>query len=54
MGSCLDYSVVDKDKLSKNQKIFFDESIPIYPVDSYNGSFSYYPELQEVYEMGLM
>lgn len=54
MGSCMDYSVVDKDKLSKNQKIFFDESIPIYPVDSYNGVFTYYPELLETYEKGLM
>ena len=43
MGSCMDYSVVDKDKLSKNQKIFFDESIPTYPADSYNGVFAYYP-----------
>lgn len=54
MGSCMDYSVVDKDKLSKNQKIFFDESIPIYPADSYNGGFTYYPELLETYEKGLM
>lgn len=53
MGSCMDYSVVDTDKLSKNQKIFFDSSIPIYPSDSYVGSFSYYPELLEVYEKGL-
>ena len=54
MGSCMDYSVVDKDKLSKNQKIFFDESIPTYPADSYNGVFAYYPELLETYEKGLM
>lgn len=54
MGSCMDYSVVDQNQLSKNQKIFFDSSIPIYPSDSYVGSFSYYPELLEAYEKGLM
>lgn len=54
MGSCMDYSVVETEKLSKNQKIFFDSSIPIYPSDSYVGVFSYYPEMQEVYEKGLM
>lgn len=54
MGSCMDYSVVDVDKLSKNQKIFFDSSIPIYPSDSYVGVFSYYPNMLEAYEKGLM
>lgn len=54
MGSCMDYSVVDMDQLSKNQKIFFDPSIPIYPSDSYVGVFSYYPDLSEAYEKGLM
>lgn len=54
MGSCMDYSVVDVDKLSKNQKIFFDSSIPIYPSDSYVGVFSYYPDMLEAYEKGLM
>ena len=53
MGSCMDYDVVDKDKLSKNQKIFFDSSIRVYPSDSYVGSFTYYPELLETYEKGL-
>lgn len=54
MGSCMDYSVVDTDKLSKNQKIFFDSNIPTYPGDSYVGTFSYYPEMLEAYEKGLM
>lgn len=54
MGSCMDYSVVDVNKLSKNQKIFFDSSIPIYPSDSYVGVFSYYPDMLEAYEKGLM
>ncbi|WP_024347587.1 ABC transporter substrate-binding protein [Lacrimispora indolis] len=53
MGSCMDYDVVDQNQLSKNQKIFFDSSIPIYPSDSYVGSFTYYPELLETYEKGL-
>lgn len=54
MGSCMDYNVVDVDILSKNQKIFFDSSIPIYPSDSYVGVFSYYPDMLEAYEKGLM
>lgn len=54
MGSCMDYSVVDADQLSRNQKIFFDSSIPIYPSDSYVGAFSYYPDMLEAYEKGLM
>lgn len=53
MGSCMDYGVVDQSQLSKNQRIFFDSSIPIYPSDSYAGSFSNYPELLETYEKGL-
>lgn len=54
MGSCMDYSVVDTEQLSKNQKIFFDSTIPIYPSDSYVGVFPYYPDMLETYEKGLM
>jgi ABC-type glycerol-3-phosphate transport system substrate-binding protein len=53
MGSCVDYSVVDTTKLSKNQKIFFDPTIKIVPTDSYEGLFSYYPELLETFQKGL-
>ena len=53
MGSCMDYSVVDVDSLSKNQKIFFDSSIPIYPGDCYEGAYPFYPQLLEVFERGL-
>lgn len=53
MGSCINYGVVDKDSLTENQKIFFDESIPAYPVDAYEGAFSFYPTLLEVYGKGI-
>ena len=54
MGSCMDYSVVDTEQLSKNQKSFFDSTIPIYPSDSYVGVLPYYPDMLETYEKGLM
>lgn len=53
MGSCIDYSVVDTSKLTKNQKIFFDPNVKIVPYDPYEGLMSYYPELLEVYQKGL-
>ena len=54
MGSCVDVSVVDTGALSKNQKIFFDPSIPVYPFDNYASEFTYYPALLETYEKGLV
>lgn len=53
MGSCMDYSVVDMDSLTENQKIFFDSDVTIYPADCYEGAFPYYPQLLEVFERGL-
>ncbi len=54
MGSCIDLSVVNTDKLSPNQKIFFDPSVQICAFDAYVGQFEYYPALLEVYEKGLI
>lgn len=53
MGSCIDTSVVDSSLLTKNQKIFFDSSKTLYPIDTYVAEYSYYPEMLEVYEKGL-
>lgn len=53
MGSCIDLSVVDLNSLSPNQKIFFDPTVKIYPIDNYAGQISYYPDLLDTYEKGL-
>lgn len=53
MGSCLDLSVVDLDRLTKNQKIFFDPEVALYPIDNYVSEIPYYNEIKEVYEKGL-
>jgi len=53
MGSCVDYGVVDTDKLSKNQKIFFDPNVKVVATDYYEGLFSYYPELLEAFQKSL-
>lgn len=54
MGSCIDLSVVDTSKLSKNQTIFFDSEVTIYPIDTYTAQFTYSPALVETYEKGLI
>ncbi len=53
MGSLLDYSLVDMEALTKNQKIFFDSSVPMYAIDAYVAEFGYYAALNEAYEKGL-
>lgn len=54
MGSCMDLSVVDMDSLTKNQKIFFDAEIPMYPIDNYVAEISYYNDIYDAYEKGLI
>ena len=54
MGSCLDLKVVDETALTKNQKIFFDPEIPLYPIDNYVADIPYYNEIKDVYEKGLV
>lgn len=54
MGSCMDNSVVDTGALSKNQKIFFDSEVKVYPIDNYVAEFSYYNAIKDVYEKGLI
>lgn len=53
MGSCMDLSVVDTDKLTKNQKIFFDPDVKLYPIDNYVADIPYYNDIKDVYEKGL-
>lgn len=53
MGSCMDLSVVDADKLTKNQKIFFDPDVKLYPIDNYVADIPYYNDIKDVYEKGL-
>lgn len=54
MGSCMDNSVVDTATLSKNQKIFFDSEVKVYPIDNYVAEFSYYNAIKDAYEKGLI
>lgn len=53
MGDCMDLSVVDESVLTKNQKIFFDPDVPLYPIDNYVSELSYYNDIKDVYEKGL-
>jgi ABC-type sugar transport system, periplasmic component len=53
MGSCIDLSVVDTTKLTKNQKIFFDPEVKLFPIDTYVAEYEFYPELNDIYEKGL-
>lgn len=53
MGSCIDASVVDPAVLSKNQKIFFDASKKLFPIDTYVAQYPYFPQINEVFEKGL-
>ena len=54
MGSCIDNSVVDQGTLTKNQKIFFDGDVKMYPIDNYVAEFSYYNAIKDAYEKGLI
>ena len=54
MGSCMDNSVVDTGALSKNQKIFFDGNVKVYPIDNYVAEFSYYNAIKDAYEKGII
>ena len=54
MGSCMDNSVVDTGALSKNQKIFFDENVKVYPIDNYVAEFTYYNAIKDAYEKGII
>jgi multiple sugar transport system substrate-binding protein len=53
MGSCIDVSVVDPAVLSKNQRIFFDPTKKLFPIDTYVAQYTYYPQINEVFEKGL-
>lgn len=53
MGSCVDGSAVDESALSKNQKIFFDPNVAIYPIDNYVSEIPYYNDIKDAYEKGL-
>jgi multiple sugar transport system substrate-binding protein len=53
MGSCLDNSVVDQSKLTKNQKIFFDPNVKLYPIDNYAAEIPYFNDINDVYQKGL-
>ena len=40
--------------VSKNQKIFFDGDVKMYPIDNYVAEFSYYNAIKDAYEKGLI
>ena len=54
MGSCIDNAVVDPAELTKNQAIFFDPSVKLFPIDTYVAQYDYYPEINDVFEKGLI
>lgn len=53
MGDCMDLSVVDESMLTKNQKIFFNPDVELYPIDNYVAQIPYYNDIKEAYEKGL-